>query len=103
MKSFETDDSFPTEWEMIYVEKENPTNLEIIKEVIKSDRLTEVNRFYAKDFSGADHIKDDSTLFYQFNGNSIPYIWQVGPKATDINGNIIPNVYLVRKIGFWIQ
>lgn len=119
MKKFETNDElFPSNWELIYVDKENPTPLEIIKEVIKmkGDYTGDVFPFRSYDFEGADDIikfrptcsrpgitiKNDNDLFYELGRTSIPYVWQVGPKATDMFGTIIPNTYLVRTIGFWI-
>lgn len=104
MKKFETDELlFPTDWEMVYVEKENPTSLEIMQEAVKNTVFAEVSIFRHSEFEGADSIKNDNDLFYQHGKDCIPYVFQVGPKAADMNGKIIPNTYLVRKIGFWIS
>lgn len=104
LKKFETGKDFPSEWEMIYIDKDNPSPIEVIQEIIKKgDPFGEVIPFKHFEFDmGESSIKNQENLFYVRGKNLIPYVWQVGPKAVDSIGNIIPNTYFVRKIGFCI-
>ena len=55
-------------------------------------------RFHAEEFQGAENIKNDTRLYITNIGNSV---YQICGRASNVNSNIIPNTYLVRKIGTW--
>lgn len=55
-------------------------------------------KFDAEEFQGAENIKNDTKLYFTNIQNSV---YQVCGRAIDVNSNIIPNTYLVRRIGTW--
>ena len=90
------------EWNFIYIGKDNPTPMEIMEEVARYNciEFSKVRVFNAPEFNCQDTVKNDENLFYFYNGCIVSDVWQLGPKLSDMCGQIVPNTYKVRKIGY---
>lgn len=73
----------------------NATDEEIMYAAVIGEHY---EKFNSEDFKGAEHIKNDSRLYYSNIGNKV---WQLCGRASDMTGFIIPKTYLIREIGIW--
>ena len=86
-------------WSQIYCNLDgNETNEDIAKAI--------VSEYYVGKFNKNEHesacqmpIVNDKNLFVLRDLYGLNNIWQIGGRAADIIGFIIPHLYKVRKIG----
>lgn len=97
MKYITTSSKEDLKWSRIYCPNDNT-----IEDVIKSmNDLEYIGPFHKEEHTnaGCPEIKNDTNLFIMKNQYNVTEIWQIGSKASDIQGSIIPHTYCIRCIG----
>lgn len=86
-------------WSNVYC---NNNGKETPEDIIKATLpYNYIGPFIASDHvnAGTPKIVSDHNLFIIVNQYGSREIWQIGGKASDITGTIIPHLYRVRQIG----
>lgn len=86
-------------WSRLYCNKNGEETLEDIARAIVTHYF--VGKFNKEEHSnaGCAKIENDENLFILRDSYGCDNIWQIGGKATDMTGFIVPHLYKVRKIG----
>lgn len=91
------------DWKIVYCEKDEDLD-NVMKNIIGLEFVKVFNpESYNVKYS--EPIKNlDSHYYIMFNPeNKVNFIYQLGSKASDVSGNIIPHTYKIRKIGMLLD